>query len=148
MPPVVARRSGTLLNRHAAKGVRRAGAASRHHCDWPWFRCIRAARLSSAYLCIARSGHARRNAPGTLSISLYDYDSGSLCAQAFDWDARLQNDLPSPKELDHDILASFDSSELSLRRFRAIAPVSRLVFRVHPGRRKPRSNCRYRQARL
>lgn len=56
------------------------------------------------------------------------------------WDARIQNGLLSPKELDHDILASLNSSELSLRRFREIARVSGLVVQAHPGQKKARGN--------
>ncbi|MBB5418086.1 ligase-associated DNA damage response DEXH box helicase [Paraburkholderia atlantica] len=77
-----------------------------------------------------------RDKPGTFSISMNDYGFELLCTQAFDWDAQLQNGLLSPDELDHDILASLNSSELSLRRFREIARVSGLVFQAHPGQQK------------
>jgi ATP-dependent Lhr-like helicase len=49
---------------------------------------------------------------------------------------QLESGLLSPKELDHDILASLNSSELSMRRFREIARVSGLVFQGHPGQQK------------
>ncbi|MEM5297480.1 ligase-associated DNA damage response DEXH box helicase [Burkholderia sp. JPY481] len=77
-----------------------------------------------------------RDEPGTFSISMNDYGFELLCAQAFDWDAHLRNGLLSPDKLDHDILASLNSSELSLRRFREIARVSGLVFQAHPGQQK------------
>ncbi|MGF6413813.1 helicase-related protein [Paraburkholderia sp. MM5482-R1] len=77
-----------------------------------------------------------REKPGTFSISINDYGFELLCAQAFDWAAQLENGLLSPDELDHDILASLNSSELSLRRFREIARVSGLVFQAHPGQQK------------
>ncbi|MGF6934201.1 Lhr-like helicase [Paraburkholderia sp. UCT70] len=77
-----------------------------------------------------------RDKPGTFSISMNDYGFELLCAQAFDWPAQLENGLLSPDELDHDILASLNSSELSLRRFREIARVSGLVFQAHPGQQK------------
>ncbi|MGF6299194.1 Lhr-like helicase [Paraburkholderia sp. WC7.3d] len=70
--------------------------------------------------------------------------SSKLADAPFDWDAQLQNGLLSPEELDHDILASLNSSELSLRRFREIARVSGLVFLAHLGSRNARGNCRRR----
>ncbi|OLL32270.1 DNA ligase-associated DEXH box helicase [Burkholderia sp. SRS-W-2-2016] len=77
-----------------------------------------------------------RDSPGTFSISMNDYGFELLCSQAFDWEAQLQSGLLSPEGLEHDILASLNSSELSLRRFREIARVSGLVFQAHPGQQK------------
>ncbi|MCC8393042.1 ligase-associated DNA damage response DEXH box helicase [Paraburkholderia sp. MMS20-SJTR3] len=77
-----------------------------------------------------------RDSPGTFSISMNDYGFELLCSQAFDWDAQLHSGLLSPEGLEHDILASLNSSELSLRRFREIARVSGLVFQAHPGQQK------------
>ncbi|MDH6152171.1 Lhr-like helicase [Paraburkholderia sp. WSM4179] len=77
-----------------------------------------------------------RDKPGTFSISMNDYGFELLCAQAFDRAAQLPTGLLPPDELDHDILASLNSSELSLRRFREIARVSGLVFQAHPGQQK------------
>jgi ATP-dependent Lhr-like helicase len=59
-----------------------------------------------------------------------------LFAQAFDWAAQLQSGLLSLDELEHDILASLNSSELSTRRFREMVRVAGLVFPGHPGQQK------------
>jgi ATP-dependent helicase Lhr and Lhr-like helicase len=77
-----------------------------------------------------------REEPGTFSISMNDYGFELLSAQPFDWAAQLASGLLSPTQLDHDILASLNSSELSMRRFREIARVSGLVFQGHPGQQK------------
>ncbi|HEY2021065.1 ligase-associated DNA damage response DEXH box helicase [Paraburkholderia sp.] len=77
-----------------------------------------------------------RDKSGTFSISMNDYGFELLCSQPFDWDLRLQRGLLSAEELDHDILASLNSSELSLRRFREIARVSGLVLQAHPRQQK------------
>ncbi|AFT88226.1 ligase-associated DNA damage response DEXH box helicase [Paraburkholderia phenoliruptrix] len=77
-----------------------------------------------------------REKPGTFSISMNDYGFELLSAQPFDWAAELQRGLLSAEELDRDILASLNSSELSRRRFREIARVSGLVFQGHPGQQK------------
>jgi ATP-dependent Lhr-like helicase len=77
-----------------------------------------------------------REKPGTFSISMNDYGFELLSAQPFDWAAELESGLLSLEELDHDILASLNSSELSKRRFREIARVSALVFQGHPGQQK------------
>ena len=77
-----------------------------------------------------------REKPGTFAISMNDYGFELLSAQPFDWAAELEGGLLSPDELDHDILASLKSSELSMRRFREIARVSGRVFQGHPGQQK------------
>ncbi|WP_322047462.1 ligase-associated DNA damage response DEXH box helicase [Paraburkholderia sp. J67] len=77
-----------------------------------------------------------RDQPGTFSISMNDYGFELLSAQPFDWQTLIDNGLFAPDELEHDILASLNASELSARRFREIARVSGLVFQGHPGQQK------------
>lgn len=79
---------------------------------------------------------AARDQPGTFSISMNDYGFELLSAQPFDWETLVGNRLFSPEELEHDILASLNSSELAMRRFREIARVSGLVYQGHPGQQK------------
>ena len=77
-----------------------------------------------------------RDQPSTFSISMNDYGFELLSAQPFDWETLIQDGLFSPDNLEHDILASLNSSELAARRFREIARVSGLIFQGHPGQQK------------
>jgi ATP-dependent Lhr-like helicase len=77
-----------------------------------------------------------RDQPSTFSISMNDYGFELLSAQPFDWETLIQEGLFSPDNLEHDILASLNSSELAARRFREIARVSGLIFQGHPGQPK------------
>jgi ATP-dependent helicase Lhr and Lhr-like helicase len=77
-----------------------------------------------------------REHPSTFSISMNDYGFELLSAQPFDWETLIREGLFSPDDLEHDILASLNSSELAARRFREIARVSGLIFQGHPGQPK------------
>lgn len=77
-----------------------------------------------------------RDQPSTFSISMNDYGFELLSARPFDWETLIENGLFSPENLEHDILASLNSSELAARRFREIARVSGLVYQGHPGQQK------------
>jgi ATP-dependent Lhr-like helicase len=77
-----------------------------------------------------------RDQPSTFSISMNDYGFELLSAQPFDWETPIREGLFSPDNLEHDILASLNSSELAARRFREIARVSGLIFQGHPGQPK------------
>jgi ATP-dependent Lhr-like helicase len=77
-----------------------------------------------------------RDRPSTFSISMNDYGFELLSAQPFDWETLIQDGLFSPDNLEHDIFASLNSSELTVRRFREIARVSGLIFQGHPGQQK------------
>ncbi|KND58608.1 Helicase domain protein [Candidatus Burkholderia verschuerenii] len=77
-----------------------------------------------------------RDQPSTFSISMNDYGFELLSARPFDWDALIADGLFSPENLEHDILASLNASELSARRFREIARVSGLIYQGHPGQQK------------
>jgi ATP-dependent helicase Lhr and Lhr-like helicase len=77
-----------------------------------------------------------RDQPSTFSISMNDYGFELLSARPFDWETLIQDGLFSPDNLEHDILASLNSSELAARRFREIARVSGLIFQGHPGQQK------------
>jgi ATP-dependent Lhr-like helicase len=77
-----------------------------------------------------------RGMPSTFSISMNDYGFELLSATSFDWAALIEGGLFSPDDLEHDILASLNASQLAARRFREIARVSGLVFQGHPGQHK------------
>ncbi len=77
-----------------------------------------------------------RDQPSTFSISMNDYGFELLSAQPFDWETLIAEGLFSPDNLEHDILASLNASELSARRFREIARVSGLIYQGHPGQQK------------
>ncbi|SAK41660.1 DEAD/H associated [Caballeronia pedi] len=79
---------------------------------------------------------ASRDQPGTFSISMNDYGFELLSAKPFDWETLIAEGLFSPQNLEHDILASLNASELSARRFREIARVSGLIYQGHPGQQK------------
>jgi ATP-dependent Lhr-like helicase len=77
-----------------------------------------------------------RDQPSTFSISMNDYGFELLSAKPFDWETLIAEGLFSPENLEHDILASLNASELSARRFREIARVSGLIYQGHPGQQK------------
>ncbi|GGD57191.1 DNA ligase-associated DEXH box helicase [Caballeronia grimmiae] len=77
-----------------------------------------------------------RDQPSTFSISMNDYGFELLSAKPFDWETLIADGLFSPDNLEHDILASLNASELSARRFREIARVSGLIYQGHPGQQK------------
>jgi ATP-dependent helicase Lhr and Lhr-like helicase len=77
-----------------------------------------------------------RDQPSTFSISMNDYGFELLSARPFNWETLIHEGLFSPDNLEHDILASLNSSELAARRFREIARVSGLIFQGHPGQPK------------
>ncbi|WP_250471419.1 ligase-associated DNA damage response DEXH box helicase [Caballeronia sp. GAFFF1] len=77
-----------------------------------------------------------RDQPSTFSISMNDYGFELLSARPFDWETLIAEGLFSPDNLEHDILASLNASELSARRFREIARVSGLIYQGHPGQQK------------
>jgi ATP-dependent Lhr-like helicase len=78
-----------------------------------------------------------REAPATFSIAVNDYGLELLSATPVDWSGLADGSLLAEGDLRHDVLASLNSGELALRRFREIARVSGLVFQGFPG--APRS---------
>jgi ATP-dependent Lhr-like helicase len=72
--------------------------------------------------------------PNTFSISVNDYGFELLAAVDLDLGALLNGSaLDDGPDLLADVMASLNSSELALRRFREIARVSGLVFTGYPG---------------
>lgn len=69
----------------------------------------------------------------TFSIAINDYGLELLTPQPLDWTRLRSGELFSTDHLLADVLASLNSSELALRRFREIARVSGLVFQGFPG---------------
>jgi ATP-dependent helicase Lhr and Lhr-like helicase len=74
-----------------------------------------------------------RDAPNTFSLSVNDYGLELLAAEPIDMQRLLDKRVFSAKDLLADVLASLNSSELALRRFREIARVAGLVFTGYPG---------------
>lgn len=74
-----------------------------------------------------------RAQPNTFSMSVNDYGFELLAAQPFDMRPLLQRTVFDDGELLRDVLASLNSGELALRRFREIARVAGLVFTGYPG---------------
>ncbi|MBI3367102.1 MAG: DNA ligase-associated DEXH box helicase, partial [Burkholderiales bacterium] len=75
-----------------------------------------------------------RDRPNTFSISINDYGFELLAAEQVDITAVLDRSaFATGADLLHDVMASLNSSELALRRFREIARVAGLVFTGYPG---------------
>jgi ATP-dependent Lhr-like helicase len=74
-----------------------------------------------------------RTQPNTFSMSFNDYGFELLAAEPLDMQPLLDCSAFDDGELLHDVLASLNSSELALRRFREIARVAGLVFTGYPG---------------
>jgi ATP-dependent Lhr-like helicase len=74
-----------------------------------------------------------RLAPNTFSMSFNDYGFELLAAEPLDVQPLLDQSAFDDGELLQDVLASLNSSELALRRFREIARVAGLVFTGYPG---------------
>jgi len=74
-----------------------------------------------------------RYAPNTFSLSVNDYGFELLAAEPLDVGAVLGQRVFDETDLLADVMASLNSSELALRRFREIARVAGLVFTGYPG---------------
>ena len=77
-----------------------------------------------------------RDAPNTFSISINDYGLELLSALPIDPQPLLDGALFGDAQLQDDVLASLNSSELARRRFREIARVAGLIFTGYPGQAK------------
>jgi len=73
------------------------------------------------------------DAPNTFSMSVNDYGLELLAAEPVDMQHLLDKRVFDAANLLADVLASLNSSELALRRFREIARVAGLVFTGYPG---------------
>ncbi|HYF60305.1 MAG TPA: helicase-related protein, partial [Burkholderiaceae bacterium] len=76
---------------------------------------------------------AARRAPATVSIAVNDYGLELLSPEPVDWSGLADGSLLAEEGLLDDVLASLNSGELALRRFREIARISGLVFQGMPG---------------
>jgi len=74
-----------------------------------------------------------RTQPNTFSMSFNDYGFELLAAGPLDIQPLLDHSVFDDGELLPDVLASLNSGELALRRFREIARVAGLVFTGYPG---------------
>jgi ATP-dependent helicase Lhr and Lhr-like helicase len=79
---------------------------------------------------------AARERPASFSIAVNDYGFELLSPDPVDWGGLAGGALLSTDALLEDVVASLNSGELSLRRFREIARVSGLVFQGFPGAHK------------
>jgi len=74
-----------------------------------------------------------RAAPATFSVAVNDYGFELLSPEPVDWSGLTDGTLLAEGDLAHDVLASLNSGELALRRFREIARIAGLVFQGFPG---------------
>jgi ATP-dependent Lhr-like helicase len=74
-----------------------------------------------------------RRAPASFSIAVNDYGLELLAPEPADWSGLADGSLLSEDGLLEDVLASLNSGELALRRFREIARIAGLVFQGFPG---------------
>jgi ATP-dependent Lhr-like helicase len=74
-----------------------------------------------------------RTAPATFSVAVNDYGLELLAPEPVDWSGLADGSLLAEGELAGDVLASLNSGELALRRFREIARIAGLVFPGFPG---------------
>jgi ATP-dependent helicase Lhr and Lhr-like helicase len=74
-----------------------------------------------------------RDAPNTFSLSVNDYGFELLSQTEVDVSSVLDQQVFGAADLQTDVLASLNSSELAQRRFREIARISGLVFSGYPG---------------
>jgi ATP-dependent Lhr-like helicase len=74
-----------------------------------------------------------RTVPATFSVAVNDYGLELLAPEPVDWSGLADGTLLADGDLAHDVLASLNSGELALRRFREIARISGLVFQGFPG---------------
>jgi ATP-dependent helicase Lhr and Lhr-like helicase len=81
---------------------------------------------------------AARTRPATFSVAVNDYGLELLAPEPVDWSGLADGTLLAEDTLVDDVLASLNSGELALRRFREIARISGLVFQGFPG--APRSS--------
>jgi ATP-dependent Lhr-like helicase len=78
-----------------------------------------------------------RERPATFSVAVNDYGLELLSPEPVDWSGLADGTLLAEGDLVHDVLASLNSGELALRRFREIARISGLVFQGFPGAPRP-----------
>lgn len=74
--------------------------------------------------------------PGTFSIAMNDYGFELLSDQPFHLDEITDPQLFDTKDLQRDILASVNATEMARKRFRDIATIAGMVFRGYPGKYK------------
>lgn len=74
--------------------------------------------------------------PATFRVATNDYGIELLCDDPFPWARLLGPALCDGEQLEADILASVDATQLTRRRFREVARVAMLTPQNHPGRRK------------
>jgi ATP-dependent Lhr-like helicase len=72
----------------------------------------------------------------TFTISVNDYGFEILAPKGYPFQTLFSPDFFSPEDLEADIKASLNISELTQRQFRGVAQVAGLVFKGYPGSRK------------
>ncbi len=95
-----------------------------------------AGRLVHEGLATLLAWRLSREAPATFTLSANDYGLELLSRQEPDVDAERLGRLLAPGDLEADLLACMNTSEIAKRRFRDIARIAGLVFQGYPGRGK------------
>ncbi|WP_428311423.1 ligase-associated DNA damage response DEXH box helicase [Hydrocarboniphaga sp.] len=113
---------GTLL-------IERARSREGRH----WFVYPMAGRHVHEGLSALLAWRLAQHTPLTCSFSVNDYGFELLARNLPDLDAGELAALLSPEDLQHDLLAGINASEMARRRFREIARIAGLVFEGYPG---------------
>jgi ATP-dependent Lhr-like helicase len=95
-----------------------------------------AGRLVHEGLATLLAWRLSRETPATFTLSANDYGLELLSRQEPDVDADRLGRLLAPGDLEADLLACMNTSEIAKRRFRDIARIAGLVFQGYPGRGK------------
>ena len=74
--------------------------------------------------------------PLSFSMSVNDYGLELLCENDLELDDRKINELLTLEDLDEDVSACLNSTEMAKRQFREIAHIAGLVFNGYPGNRR------------
>lgn len=98
-----------------------------------WFIYPMAGRAVHEGLSALLAYRLAQRAPLTCSFSVNDYGFEVLARELPDLDAAALRALLSPDQLEADLPASLNASEMARRRFREIARIAGLVFEGYPG---------------
>lgn len=109
---------------------------------WHLYLYPLAGRLVHMGLAGLLAWRASQQVPNTFSIAVNDYGLELLSAKPVDWNALLPHLIGEAThsavsgELEAEVLASLNATEMARRRFREIARIAGLIFQSHPGEQR------------